>query len=272
MTYLQFVIVFLIAPIGLLSFATVKWLRAHGKRPYSVSAYSIPGSLVVISTIAFVYTTPWDNYLVAEKIWWYDPDKVLGVIGYVPIEEYAFFILQVILTGLAVVLSIMIFGRPSDQSSLPRPDWHYRLVSAGIVMMIWLIMLFVEQSGMISNRYLGLLLLWYLPPLALQLGFGADILWRNRLQIGATLLVTTTFLTLADLLAINTGIWTINPKEILGLHLFGTLPLEEALFFLVTNLLIVCGVPLCLAPQTWERIAAWLPQRPQISASVNEHA
>ncbi|MEM9775149.1 MAG: lycopene cyclase domain-containing protein [Chloroflexota bacterium] len=117
---------------------------------------------------------------------------------------------------------------------------------------------------------MGLLLLWYLPPLALQLGFGADILWVNRRPILMTMVVATTFLTLADLLAINEGIWTINPEEILGIHLFGTLPLEEALFFLVTNALIVCGVPLCLAPETWARVASWFPYRLQIPSSVNE--
>jgi lycopene cyclase domain-containing protein len=51
--------------------------------------------------IALVYTTPWDNYLVATNVWWYDPELVTGiVIGWVPIEEYTFFILQPILGGL----------------------------------------------------------------------------------------------------------------------------------------------------------------------------
>ncbi|MEM9775148.1 MAG: lycopene cyclase domain-containing protein [Chloroflexota bacterium] len=151
MTYLQFVIVFLILPIGLLSFATVRWLKGKGRRPYTVSAYSIPGALALISTIAFVYTTPWDNYLVAERIWWYDPEKVIGVIGYVPIEEYAFFILQVLMTGLAVVLAIMMFG-PSKTSKLARPSWVYRVVSVGIIAAIWSAMFFVEQSGIITDR------------------------------------------------------------------------------------------------------------------------
>ena len=35
--------------------------------------------------IAVVYTTHWDNYLVATRVWWYDPALVsgIGVINYV---------------------------------------------------------------------------------------------------------------------------------------------------------------------------------------------
>src|SRR5262247_2289781 len=50
--------------------------------------------------LAVLYTTPWDNYLVATKVWYYNPKLVTGfIIGYVPIEEYTFFILETILAG-----------------------------------------------------------------------------------------------------------------------------------------------------------------------------
>lgn len=53
--------------------------------------------------IALIYTTPWDNYLVASGVWFYDPARVWNIIlGWVPLEEYIFFILQTILTGLIV--------------------------------------------------------------------------------------------------------------------------------------------------------------------------
>jgi lycopene cyclase domain-containing protein len=55
--------------------------------------------------IAVVYTTPWDNYLVATGVWWYDPQLVTGlVLGWVPIEEYTFFIVQPILAGLWLLM------------------------------------------------------------------------------------------------------------------------------------------------------------------------
>ncbi len=51
--------------------------------------------------VALAYTTPWDNYLVATGVWYYDPARVWNIVlGYVPLEEYLFFVLQVTLTGL----------------------------------------------------------------------------------------------------------------------------------------------------------------------------
>jgi lycopene cyclase domain-containing protein len=49
----------------------------------------------------------------------------------------------------------------------------------------------------------------------------------------------------ADAVAIWAGIWTISPDYTVGVSAFG-LPLEEATFFLFTNLLVVQGVLLLL--------------------------
>ena len=92
MTYLQFHLYFIVPPLVLL---------AVGSRRPLTSAHPRAGLfLVVIAAIALVYTTPWDNYLVWREVWEYGPDRVIGVIGYVPVEEYLFFILQPLLTGL----------------------------------------------------------------------------------------------------------------------------------------------------------------------------
>jgi len=89
MTYLQFLILFVCIPLGLLGWR----LRRRLRRLDLVM-------LVGLAVIAVVCTTPWDNYLVATGVWSYDPRLVLNrTIGYVPIEEYVFFILQTFLTG-----------------------------------------------------------------------------------------------------------------------------------------------------------------------------
>jgi lycopene beta-cyclase len=60
--------------------------------------------LAGISVVALLYTGPWDNLIVANGVWSYGPQKILGpVIGRVPIEEYAFYVLQVFLTGLLTI-------------------------------------------------------------------------------------------------------------------------------------------------------------------------
>lgn len=48
-----------------------------------------------------VYFVPWANYLVAARIWTHEPAMTLGiVVGYLPLEEYARFVLQGALVGL----------------------------------------------------------------------------------------------------------------------------------------------------------------------------
>lgn len=50
---------------------------------------------ITLPILAVLWTTPWDNYLVASGVWRYNPKKVWNVIlGYVPLEEYLFFVLQ----------------------------------------------------------------------------------------------------------------------------------------------------------------------------------
>ena len=67
-------------------------------------------SLLVL--IAVAYTTPWDNYLVATNVWWYDESLVTGLkLGWVPIEEYTFFVLQTLMTGLWTLAVMQIQSR-----------------------------------------------------------------------------------------------------------------------------------------------------------------
>ena len=56
-------------------------------------------------------------------------------------------------------------------------------------------------------------------------------------------LAVTAWLTFADHFAIADGIWRFDETRISGLHL-GAVPIEEALFFLMTNLLVAFGVAL----------------------------
>jgi putative membrane protein len=62
---------------------------------------SLKSLWVFLAIVALLYTTPWDNYLVANHIWTYPPERVWGIrLGWVPLEEYLFFVLQTTLTTL----------------------------------------------------------------------------------------------------------------------------------------------------------------------------
>lgn len=242
MTYFGFLAVFLVLPILAL------WLLAAYDRRRGVDVpplmRSWPARFIVLAhvIIAVIYTTPWDNYLVATRVWWYDPALVTGlVIGYVPIEEYTFFVLQPLLTGswLYFVARHLPLIAPAPQ----RPG-HVRFISTAVLFFIWLAAVGILVFGWRPGTYLGLLLGWAIPPLMLQTAFGADILWRHRRMVALTVVPMTLYLAAADKLAITTGTWTINPEQSVNLLLLGRLPLEEFIFFFMTNTLIAVGITL----------------------------
>jgi lycopene cyclase domain-containing protein len=237
LTYTQFLLIFLMIPIVLLA-----WVMRR-----EVSRRHIQ-MLALLSLVALIYTTPWDNHLVATRVWTYDPSLVLGItLGWVPLEEYLFFLLQPILAGLWL---LYLYRRLPSQAApaLDRPGLRRGAVWLGGC--FWLGALALLVVNWQPGRYLALELAWALPPILLQLAFGADILWSHRRRLIPTLLSLVLYLCSADALAITAGTWTINPAFSLPVTLGGVLPLEEFVFFLLTNALIVFSLGLLLAPES----------------------
>jgi lycopene beta-cyclase len=230
LSYLQFHLVFILPPLLLLA-ATVRGpLRASGKnlRP-----------LALIAVIAFVYTTPWDNYLVWRGVWGYGTDRVIGTIGYVPVEEYAFFLLQPLLTGL---WTYHLLPRTREAAPAgPRVRWIGAGAYGALAVLGFLLL------GTTSGLYAGLILAWAAPVLAGQWLFAGEMIWRRRSLLLPAVAVPTLYLWAADATAIRMGIWEIADRYTVGLEVAG-LPMEEALFFLVTNVLVVQGLLLFLFP------------------------
>jgi lycopene cyclase domain-containing protein len=46
--------------------------------------------ILFFCTTAFVWTVPWDNWILSWETWWYCKGCVWFYAGYVPIEEYFF--------------------------------------------------------------------------------------------------------------------------------------------------------------------------------------
>ena len=93
MTYFGFLLRFLVVPI-LVFLAITYWDNRRNKQIAGFrNGRAVWIAIAVHVVLAVVYTTPWDNYLVATGVWYYNPALVTGiVIGYVPIEEYTFFV------------------------------------------------------------------------------------------------------------------------------------------------------------------------------------
>lgn len=233
MTYLQFHLVFILPPLLLLVLTSGRALRRIGPR-------AVP-ALAGVVLLALVYTTPWDSELIRRGVWGYGPERVIGTIGLIPIEEYLFFILQPLLAGLWFYRVLPVADEDGHRPASPATRWGGAIFYAALA--IWGWMLLRREEG----TYLGMILAWAAPVLAAQWAFiggriGAD--WRT---FGLAVGVPTLYLWMADAIAIRLGIWRISKTQTLGIEL-GWLPLEEATFFLATNLLVVQGLTLFLLP------------------------
>lgn len=238
MTYLQFHLVFIVPPLVALALL----------QPRGVGRW---WPLAALCGIAFVWTTPWDNYLVARGVWTYPPGRVLATIGYVPVEEYAFFLLQPVLTGLWYrILRGRLALPPGDGARTP-----HVVGAAAFGALTLLGAVLWAQGG--HGLYLGLILAWACPVLAAMWGLDGARLAARWHVLAWTVAPPTLYLWVADRVAIGAGIWDITDATRTGWEIVG-LPVEEALFFFVTNLLVAQGLAM-LEP---DMAPATLPARP----------
>lgn len=256
MSYFGFLLRFVLLP--LLVFSGFGWLdRKRGKKlPRAFTGLPPETALLGHVAVAVAYTTPWDNYLVATKVWWYDHKLVKGIIlGAVPLEEYVFFVLQTLLTGQWMLTLARYL--PVNEAR-PKYPWAIRLGMGGALAAVWAGAVVTLLRGPKSRTYLAITLVWALPPIIFQSFFGGDILWQHRRLVALGVVPTTLYLGLSDALAIDSGTWKINPEKTTGVNLGGKLPLEEGLFFLVTNTLIGLGMTLVLARDSRDRVPPFL--------------
>lgn len=232
MSYFAFHLVFTLPPILLLAFVQRQPLAGIG-------GFRAWLGLPLIVLLALVYTTPWDNYLIWRDVWHYGTGRVVGTIGYVPVEEYLFFLLQPILTGLWLYWLLPRISEPVEQ------EYSTGVQTSGTL--LWIVLSIVGALMLQWDRsvYLGLILVWAGPVLALQWAVGGQQLWGMKRTWLTSTLIPTLYLWCADRVAIGQGIWSISDVYTTGFELLG-LPIEEATFFLVTNLLVTQGLLLLL--------------------------
>jgi lycopene cyclase domain-containing protein len=234
-TYLQFHLAFTV-PV-LVALALIQ------RRPLAgVGARLSLGWLAAVVAMAVAYTTPWDNYLVYRGVWTYPPGAVVGTIGYVPVEEYAFFVIQTVIAGLFYFALRGRHALDAPGEPTPRP-FKGVMVGAFLALTALGFGLLIGPSD--HALYLGLILAWAPPVLAGMAFVGADKVWAERRRVAATVAAVTLYLWTIDRVAIGLGIWAIAAPYRLGVDPLG-LPVEEAVFFLVTTTLCVSGLALFL--------------------------
>jgi putative membrane protein len=161
--------------------------------------------------------------------------------------------LQTLLTGLWAVY--LLRGAQAQVLRYPA-QVRVRLWVSLFVLILWAANVIVLISDWTPGRYLALILAWALLPVILQVAFGADLLLSNWKRVIMIVLFPTLYLWWVDALAIASGTWTIDPRQITGFK-WGVLPLEEMLFFLMTNLIIAFGMTLMLSPDSPGRLRRW---------------
>jgi lycopene cyclase domain-containing protein len=264
-TYFGFLSYFLGVPIAVLSVVAFFDWRSGRRIPDQLHAFPFAAAIALHVVIAVLYTTPWDNYLVATGVWTYDPALVAGItIGWVPIEEYTFFVVQTILAGLWLLflvrrLSLNVSNRPL----LPRWRWGPVLILAPA----WAAAMGFLLVGWSPGTYLGLELGWALIPIMLQIGFGGDILRRYGHLVLFSILGMTAYLSAGDFFAIRSGTWSISTGQSLNVLIGGVLPIEEVVFFLLTNTLISFGVVLLISQEGISRGRRLLDYQPRVRGS-----
>ncbi|WP_134669456.1 lycopene cyclase domain-containing protein [Halorussus marinus] len=226
-TYLDF----LIAALGPPALALGAVVFARRERP-SRAAAGI-GALVCI---AVSYTAPWDSYLIGRGVWRYGDGVVAARFARVPLGEWLFFAGQTGLTGLWYYALA-----PRIDPALPAsPD--ARTVGAAV----WAALAVVGAALAVASDgtyYLGMTLVWAAPVAAFLWAVGGPVLWSARRLVAVAVAVPSAYLWAADRFAIGRGLWTISADHSTGLAVLG-LPIEEAVFFVLTNLLVVQGLVL----------------------------
>lgn len=160
----------------------------------------------------------------------------------IPAEELFFFVVQTYITSLLYhllnkpLLHAEYLSAPSRIRSLVQ-----RLIQGLILFLTLLGAWLVSQGG--PGTYMGLILVWAGPfaLLTWTLGgrFMVNLPWTSTLL---PIALTTLYLWAVDEGALRRGTWSIESGTKLGVTLMGSLEVEEAVFFLATNVLIAFGL------------------------------
>lgn len=197
--------------------------------------------LVILCCLALIYTTPWDNYIIYHKAWWYRKDAVIGTIGYVPIEEYFFFIIQTMFTGMWTTFCSRwtinaLYLRTTNRPAFYLTQWS--VVCAGAVAMVYA---WRRAEPATKTFYMGCIVWWtLLVVIFIWYVAGAYIARRYKATIVAVL-VPSIYLCYVDVIALRARVWHINEETSLEVFPIDDLPVEEMTFFFLTNVIVAFG-------------------------------
>ncbi|KAJ9641396.1 hypothetical protein H2199_005366 [Coniosporium tulheliwenetii] len=209
--------------------------------------------ILFLVTIAVVSTIPWDSHLIRTRIWSYPLDAIVGpTLFAIPAEEIFFFVVQTYNTTLLYLL----LSKPTFHPIYLRNEKHSADVrgTPGALRRYWkwagqlilslsigLGIALIRRGG--AGVYMGLILVWACPFLLLLWSLAYQfIVGLPKSNTVLSIFAPTLYLWIVDTLALKRGTWVIESGTKLGIHVWPHLEIEEAVFFLLTNTLIIFGL------------------------------
>lgn len=231
MTYAGFHVRLTLPPLAVLAVAAAPWR-------WDPLTW---GFLALLLAIVVAFTFPWDSHAVARRTWEFDPKGVWRRVGYLPVEEVAFFVIQTLIVVAAVEvvrrLGVAWLGGPWPTG---REAWSLLVVGGPVLGVTWLVVgLAGRRIGPRSRwHYAWHLLYWFLPVIAAQWLVGPHLLGPRWPMIVVPALVVGAYLCWADLVAVRAGLWFFDEAQVTGVRWRGVLPWEEVAFFFLTSILV----------------------------------
>ncbi|EXJ85526.1 hypothetical protein A1O1_05890 [Capronia coronata CBS 617.96] len=199
--------------------------------------------------VAVAYTIPWDSYLITTGVWTYPSDVIVGPTVFdIPAEELFFFIIQTYITAClqillskSVVTATYLHNEADGQDPVGRSLKKRKRVGQVILSLCSILPLFM-RGGHATGTYMKLILVWAGPVLFMLWTFAYQLLLTfSWSKTWLPIMLPTLYLWVIDTLALRRGTWCIESGTKLGIQVWPHLDIEEAVFFLMTNTLVVCG-------------------------------
>jgi lycopene cyclase domain-containing protein len=106
------------------------------------------------------------------------------------------------------------------------------------------------MDWLMQYAYISVLVFIVLTTLPLELYLGVRV-WRRPRRLALTVLPVVVIFVIWDLYAISENHWFFDPEQTTGVVLFGTLPLEELLFFIVVPIAAVMTLEAVRVVRLW---------------------
>ncbi|KAK5937301.1 hypothetical protein PMZ80_010307 [Knufia obscura] len=174
----------------------------------------------------------------------YPSEAVFGpTLFSVPAEELFFFVVQTYITAcLHVLLNKPVLAAVYLRNEQVTGEFKPQKRLGQLFFAACFIVPILLPTDQLEGTYLKLIVVWVAPIFFMLWTFGYQLLLS--LPLSKTLLpiaIPTLFLWIVDTLALQRGTWSIESGTKLGIHIWPHLEIEEAVFFLVTNSMIVMG-------------------------------